>query len=422
MRVDLTRDAIANIGRLLRFVFNGFSSSLSRNLSTGFLALALSTFLWVFITSEQNPPRTGIFSTRVPVQPVNVPLDLAVLGPLDSVVIRITAPSDLWNTLSETNFEATVDLSQAIQGLNEVQAPVQARSRDARVRILEVVPSQIRVGLDTLQRQIVPVHVNLQQTTPPGFLYKEPRVQPAQVTIIGPARLVSLVDVAAADVNLNNVRTDLRQSFPLIPRTVRGYDISGVRIEPDQAVVEVPITRHINYVNLSVVADIKGAPATGYWVSATRVEPSVLSVVGPQDLLQPLASLKTVPVDVSNIRSSFTKIVALDLPQEINLATDNAVQVTVTIEPIRGTAVFYVAPQVLGIATAYIAEPEFRSVEVTISGAGPALSLLRPEQLSVHLNMHGEGPGTYTQDVEVRIPPEFKVVKVDPKTINVRIR
>lgn len=422
MRLDLALEFLTNVGRFLRFVLQGFSASLSQNFSMGLLALALSTFLWVFITNEQNPPRTGIFATRIPVQPVNVPLDIAVLGPIDSVVIRITAPADLWNTLTEANFETTVDLSEAIQGQTEMLAPVQAHSRDARVRIMEVVPSQVRVDLDTVQRQVVPVHVNLQQSPPPGFSYGEPTSQPAQVTVVGPTRLVSLVDVAAADVNLSNVRTSLRQSFPLVPRTARGYDISGVRIEPEQLVVEVPVTRHINYIILPVVGSITGTPSPGFWVSSVRVEPSVLSVVGPQDLLQPLAFLRTQPIDVANQRSSFTKITGLELPTEINLAADNAVRVSVTIEPIRGNASFYVAPQVLGLNTSFTAEPDVRTVQVTVSGDGPALSLLRPEQISVRLNMHGEGPGTYPVEVDVRAPSEFRVLSVEPKTVNVQIR
>lgn len=413
-------EALGQAGRLGGFVLGAFSSSVRHNLGMGLLAIALSTSVWIFITNEQNPPRTGIFPIRVPVHPVNVPSDLDILGQIDSVVVRITAPSDLWDSLTEASFEASVDVSRARRG--DTEGKVQVHGRDARVRILEVVPSQVLVRLDALKRQVVSVRVNLQQAPPPGFSYQDPVVDPPQVTVLGPEGLVSLVDVAVADVNLSDFRSTIKQSFPLIPRTVRGYDIAGVRVEPQNAVVEVPIIRQISYATLPILPELKGAPAPGYWVSAAKVEPISLVVVGPQDVLQRLGLLKTQPVDVSNINSSFTHIVGINLPTGVTLAAENVVQVRVTIEPLKGTAVFQIAPQVLGVSTSYIAEPQARSVEVTVSGEGPALQNLKPSQISVFVSLSGAGPGVYLVEPQVRLPAGFQTLRVSPTAINVTIR
>ena len=413
-------EVLARAGRLGGFVLGALSSSLRHNLGRGLLAIALSTSIWIFITNEQNPPRTGIFPIRVPVHPVNVTPDLDILGQIDSVVVRITAPSDLWDDLSEASFDASVDLSRAQRGDTEVK--VQVRGRDARVRVLEVVPSQVLVRLDVLKRQVISVKVNLQQAPPPGFSYQDPVVDPPQVTVLGPEGLVSLVDVAIADVNLSDSRTTVKQSFPLVPRTARGYDIAGVRVEPQNAVVEVPIVRQISYATLPILPEIKGIPAPGYWVSGARVEPISLGVVGPQDVLQPIGVLKTQPVDVSNVSSSFTKIVGVDLPNGVTLAAANVVQVRVTVEPLKGTAVFQIAPQILGVSINYIAEAQARSVEVTVSGEGPALQNLKPNQVSVLVNLNGESPGVYLVEPQVRLPAGFQLLRVSPATFSVTIR
>ncbi|MBI2887616.1 MAG: hypothetical protein HYY02_10455 [Chloroflexi bacterium] len=414
------RQALGRWLRTLGFLLGAFGGSLRDNLSMGLLAVALSASIWVFITNEQNPPRTGIFPTRVPVQPVNVPTNLDVLGQLDPVVLRITAPTDLWNTMTENSFEVTVDLAEMDEG--EAEVPVRARPRDGRVRILDIVPAQVRVRLDTLRRQVVPVRVNLQQGAPLGYAADLPRVEPAEVTILGPEGLVSLVDVAVADVNLSGARSTLRQTFPLVPRTARGYDIAGVRLEPQNAVVEVPVVRQINYVSLAVVAQLQGSPVSGYWVSQVRVDPMTVAVTGPQDVLQPLGALKTLPVEVSNLTAPVSRNVGIELPAGVALVDRSVVRVDVTVQPAQGTVVFQLAPQFLGLDTGRTAQPEVPLVEVTIGGEVPMLRDLLPERVNVFLNLGGRGPGVYPLEPEVRLPSGFRVIRLTPARLNVTLR
>lgn len=74
-------------------------NSVRRNLGLGLLALGLSTSLWVLISIERNPPRTDDFGRIIPVTAVNLADDLAVLGEIDPVEVRITAPLDSWSRL-----------------------------------------------------------------------------------------------------------------------------------------------------------------------------------------------------------------------------------------------------------------------------------------------------------------------------------
>ncbi|MSQ28689.1 MAG: hypothetical protein EXR51_11230 [Dehalococcoidia bacterium] len=408
------------VAREVRRASLGFLGQFGQNMSLGALALGLSIFLWVFISNEQNPPRAGILPVRIPVQPVNVPQDLDLLGRIEPVVVRVSAPTDLWGQMNESTVEATVDLDGMKEG--EGEAPVRVQSRDARVKVLEVIPTRVRVELDVLRRQVVPVQINFQQGPPLGFASEQPRFDPEQVIVQGPERLVAAVSAAVADVNLSTARSLFRQSLQLVPRASRGYDISGVRVEPHTVVVEVPITRQINYVSVAVAPELRGSPSPGYWVAEARVSPLTVAVVGPQDVLQPLGAVKTQPIDVGLATASFSRIIGLDLPLGVNAVDRNQVQVDVVIRPVSGTAVFQVAPQLVGVPPGFSAQLDVPAVSVVVAGEGPSLRELTADKITVTVNAGGRSPGIYVLVPQVVLPPNIRLVRATPEQVGITIR
>lgn len=403
----------------IRLVFEAFVLSLRHNMGMGVLALGLSTSIWVFITNEQNPPRTAIVPFHISVQPVNVPSNLDVLPTIEPVLVRVTAPSDLWNGLTESSFEGTVDLTAAQQGA--VRKAVTVKPRDARVRVLEVIPSQVEVQLDELLRRTVPVQVNIRQDPPLGFGHEQPRPEVQQVAVLGPQQLVVTVDAAVADLNLSGFRSDVRQSFPLEARSARGYDVSGVRLEPQSVVIAVRITQQSAYSTLPVLPDIAGIPAPGFWVSQVRVTPPTVAVVGPPDVVQQIATIRTGPVDVNNLAGSVTRSVLVAPPAGVTVLDRSAVQVEVTVQPIRGNAVALVAPQIRGLGSGLNARSDAASVEVTVTGEGPPLRDFNSGRVQVFLHLEGRSTGTYEVEAQVELPAGLQLVRVVPARVRVTV-
>lgn len=403
----------------IRLIFEAFFVSLRHNMGMGVLALGLSTSIWVFITNEQNPPRTNILPFHIPVQPVNVPSDLDVLPNIEPVVVRVTAPSDLWSGFTESGFDATVDLTGAQQG--SIRKAVSVKPRDARVRVLEVTPSLVEVQLDKLLRRTVPVDVNIQQGPPLGFGHELPRPELQHVAVLGPEQLVTIVDAAVADVNLSGFRDSVRQSFSLEPRSARGYDISGVRLEPSSVVVDIRITRQSTYTNLPVVPDVIGNPASGFWVSQVRVNPQTVAVFGPPEVILQTVAVRTAPIDVTNLAGTVTRQANLSAPSGITLVDRSAVLVEITVQPLRGNARVLVAPQVRGVASGLNARTEAASVEVFVSGEGPTLQDFSATRVQVVLNVEGRGTGTYEIEPQVDLPPGLQLERVAPTRVRVTV-
>lgn len=412
---ELAGQAIRAVGAGIVGVLGSFRA----NGNMALLAVALSSALYMFISTEQNPPRTGVFPIRVPVRAVNQAPDVEVLGPLETVLLRITAPSDLWDNLSDRSFRAIVDVSDEKEG--EATLPVQVEANDGRVRILDVIPREVAVQFDAAKSASVPVKVNVVRAPPLGYSYEEPKYTLNRVTVHGPERLVNLVDAAVADIDLSDARTNVRQSYRLTARTLRGNDITGVRIDPGDLTAEVAITRHIDYVSLVVVPEVRGSPANGYWVSKLRVDPTVVAVVGPQDVLAALTTVRTVPVDVANLTGTVTRTVGLDVPNGVSLVNRSTVQVEVTVQPVAGTAMFQVAPRLVGVPPGFTAQVSAPSIEVVLRGEGPALQDATLDKIGVTLTVTSRTAGTVSIEPQVTAPPGTQVVRIAPARVPVTL-
>lgn len=414
--MDLLRGMARELGEAAWGLAQDVGSSLRRNSGLGVLALGLSAGFWLLISIEQNPPKVDIFTSSIPVEPVNVPRGLDVLGAVPSVLVRISAPADGWERLTAGSFRATADLTQASSGTYE--APVHVESRDWRVRVLDAIPSKVTVRLAELTRQTVQVKVNVLGAPPPGYSAGAPRANPERVTVLGPEPLVGQVDVAAADVSLSGVTVNISQSFKLKPRTARGYEIEGVTLEPSSVVVEIPVSQQILYRSFSVSPQIRGEPAPGYWVSGISVQPPTVTVMGARDVLQPLAFLETLPIDISNASTNIVRSVGLNLPRGVNLVGIDNVVVYLSISPIEGSRVLRVTPEFRGLASTLTIVSSLSAVDVTVTGDLPALRNLRPTDVSVVVDLSTVRPGLHElEPTRVTAPRGITVAKLNPDRI-----
>ncbi|MFH1485755.1 MAG: CdaR family protein [Chloroflexota bacterium] len=390
--------------------------SLRRNYGLALLALLLSAGLWLLISVEQNPPKVDVFASSIPVEPVNVPRDLDILGGVPTVLVRISAPPEVWERIGRSSFRATADLSQASAGTYE--APVHVEAGEWRVRILDIIPANVAVRLAELTRQTIPVHVNLLGTPPPGYSVGTPSVNPERVTVLGPEPLVGQVDAAAADVTLTGVTVNINQSFRLKPRTARGYEIEGVTLDPPSAVVEIDVSQQILYSSFSVSPQIAGELAPGYWVSGLSVRPPIVTLAGTRDVLQPIAFLETLPVDVNGASTNLVRPIGLRLPKGANPVGVENVVVYVSISPTEGSRMVGVAPVFKGLAPGLRIMSSLGSVDVALTGELPTLRALKPSDVTVEVDLTGLRPGLHElAPTRVAVPKGITVVKVEPERI-----
>jgi YbbR domain-containing protein len=386
-------------------------------------AVALAVLLYFVALSETNPAAQSELGFTVPVQPVNRPSGLEITTPPPPVRLRVTAPQNVFGRLRADSFTAQVDVSGAHAGDNDL--PITVTSTDPEVRAVQAEPSTVRLHLEEVREQVLPVRVNSTGQVPPGYQVGTPSVDPSRITVAGPASYVSRATEAVVDVSVDRLTVSINGVYT--PRIVdeRGNDLKdlNLRATPPAVNVQVPITQQTQYKEVGVRPVVQGQPAPGYVLQPLDVNPPAATLVGDPTGLEAASFIETSPIDITGISATIVRSVALQPPPRTLLLQDGqTVTVTIRVTTLNINQTVRVPPSVVNLSgTVQLARP-LDLVSVTISGPAPALQTLslNPNDLKVILDVSGKGPGRYDVDVRVQqIPQGLTLQDFSPKRIQV---
>jgi YbbR domain-containing protein len=386
-------------------------------------AVALAVLLYFVALSETNPADQRDLDTPVPVQPVNAPSGLVITTPPPPVRLRVTAPQNVFGRLRVDSFTAQVDVSSAHAGDNDL--PITVNTTDPEVRAVQPVPATVRLHLEEVREQVLPVRVNSTGQVPPGYQVGTPAVDPSRITVAGPASYVSRATEAVVDVSVDRLTVSINGVYT--PRIVddRGNDLKdlNLRATPPAVNVQVPITQQTQYKEVGVRPVIQGQPAPGYALQPFDVNPPAATLVGDPTGLEAASFIDTAPIDITGISSTVVRSIALQPPPRTLLLQDGqTVTVTIRVTTLNVNQTVRVPPSVVNLSGSVQLARPLDLVSVTISGPAPALQTLslNPNDFKVVLDVSGRGPGRYDIDVRVQqIPQGLTLQDFSPKRIQV---
>jgi YbbR domain-containing protein len=386
-------------------------------------AVALAVLLYFVALSETNPADQRDLDTPVPVQPVNAPSGLVITTPPPPVRLRVTAPQNVFGRLRPDSFTAQVDVSSAHAGDNDL--PITVNTTDPEVRAVQPVPATVRLHLEEVREQVLPVRVNSTGQVPPGYQVGTPAVDPSRITVAGPASYVSRATEAVVDVSVDRLTVSINGVYT--PRIVddRGNDLKdlNLRATPPAVNVQVPITQQTQYKEVGVRPVIQGQPAPGYALQPFDVNPPAATLVGDPTGLEAASFIDTAPIDITGISSTVVRSIALQPPPRTLLLQDGqTVTVTIRVTTLNVNQTVRVPPSVVNLSGSVQLARPLDLVSVTISGPAPALQTLslNPNDFKVVLDVSGKGPGRYDIDVRVQqIPQGLTLQDFSPKKIQV---
>jgi YbbR domain-containing protein len=386
-------------------------------------AVALAVLLYFVALSETNPADQRDLDTPVPVQPVNAPSGLVITTPPPPVRLRVTAPQNVFGRFRVDSFTAQVDVSSAHAGDNDL--PITVNTTDPEVRAVQPVPATVRLHLEEVREQVLPVRVNSTGQVPPGYQVGTPAVDPSRITVAGPASYVSRATEAVVDVSVDRLTVSINGVYT--PRIVddRGNDLKdlNLRATPPAVNVQVPITQQTQYKEVGVRPVIQGQPAPGYALQPFDVNPPAATLVGDPTGLEAASFIDTAPIDITGISSTVVRSIALQPPPRTLLLQDGqTVTVTIRVTTLNVNQTVRVPPSVVNLSGSVQLARPLDLVSVTISGPAPALQTLslNPNDFKVVLDVSGKGPGRYDIDVRVQqIPQGLTLQDFSPKRIQV---
>ena len=397
---------------------------LAQDLPLKAVALGVAAVLWVTVAQAAGREVTVEFDGRIPVERPEVPEGHVLRGALGDVAVKLRGTPAALAAISRESLRATIDISVLAATRGEPQeAPVRVTVASDAVKVVDATPASVPVRVEKLTTRRLPVQARFANEAPRGFTPGDAKIAPAEVTLTGPDSAVAAVAAVYATVRFGDVGLDLVQAAQATAVDKDGAPVDGVTAEPAAVQVSVPVLPTSTTRTLPVFWELRGAVATGYWISRVTTDPAAVTVRGEPAALSALERITAAPVDVAGLTATRTVRAALNLPAGVTLLQPIDASVTVTVTPLTGTRPFpLVAVQAVGLAANQVAEVDPRTVEVILAGTIPALLAIAADQVSAAVDVSGRPPGTYQLDVTVRVPQGVTIQSVQPARVAVTIR
>lgn len=174
-----------------------FSKILRRDLGLKLFALAWGIGIWSFLASQgevEAPFEAGVHYS-------GIPGDLE-LNPdqVDRITVMLRGPRAQLSELHRHGLSVELDFSDVYQpGETTFTVDESNLQLPARVRLIQAIPSQVRLSLERRARREVPVQPALVGGYQTGYTLGSFSVYPPSLVIVGPESRVSLVDAVTTD-------------------------------------------------------------------------------------------------------------------------------------------------------------------------------------------------------------------------------
>ncbi len=189
------------------------------------------------------------------------------------------------------------------------------------------------------------------------------------------------------------------------------------KIEPSQ--VEIILEREVEK-TVAVEPGIYGSPPPGWKIAEIEVIPKKVKVCGPKSIVYRLRRVRTKPVDINGLTGFVTRKVPLDLPDLVQVKGPSLVEVRIKIVEHVVTREFKDLPiQVRGAKTKV--DLSRQTVNTILQGPERLLGPFAKTRVEAFVDVSELKPGRYLLEIKLEIPPGVKLLKLEPKKINVKI-
>jgi len=407
-------------------MLKSFLLTLWNSLGTFLLAFAIAFAVWISAVVAADPNDERDFPTPLALEVKGLDPDLVLIGSLpDQVLLRLSAPVSLWNRL--TSRAGTVDVFVDLTGLGPGQhsVPVQIESELRPFRVVQVIPSEVDLALETLAVAEIEITSQVEGMPALGFELDKVSLDPGVSTVSGPETLMMQVAQVVARLDVSDARETVSTTATLQAVDQAGNVLSGLTIEPAQAEIEQTIVQAGGYRDVAVKVETVGQPSPGFRVTSISVNPPIVTLFSTDTLI--VANLpgyvSTLPLDLSGAKEDLVTRLSLSLPQGVIVVGEQqSVEVVIGIAPIETSILFNVEVEMIGLESGLEAELSPQNVSVILSGPLSTLQSLVGDDIHLFVDLVGLQPGTYLIEPGAEIVPEdVRLLSVIPSAIEVII-
>lgn len=302
------------------------------------VSLLIAILLVIYVNYTQSgfwtqgqPERTKQTANKT--QTIKVPLQVSVdtdkyyvIGYPEKVSVTLEGSTALVTSMVNTqNFRAYIDLTNKNIGRHTVKIKITGMSKQVSY---SVNPKTVNVNIQRRKSTTMPIQTEYNKgAVARGYRLGDVNIYPQEAEVTGARSEVDQIDQIIAKVVLpNGIDHTFERQVSLIAEDHKGRQLNVV-IEPATAKVIIPIT----IAQKMVKVELQPMHEKENKLYSISTRSNYVTLFGTEEALTKVKHLK-VPLDLSKINSSTTKLVKLKLPQGIVKADPSQISVDLKVE------------------------------------------------------------------------------------------
>ena len=295
------------------------------NLPARIICLLVACGLWVYVMTDQNP--IMVRNVEVRLQQMNLPNHMMAFNVPDKVVVKVRGTRTKVSDNLENKIVATLNMKTATEGQQTIPVKVSFANGD----VVQVIPSEVSVYVDTVSEKKVPVVTRIVGAISNDMTIGHSVITPAQVTLRGATHRIDKVNKVVAPIDVTDHQGDFQTESELVAVSEDGYDIPNMKIIPERVMVQATMVSQMLSVDIPVKLVMSGELPKGIIVTKSEVLPDKVRITAPPSMLKELKAINTKPVDVSKLEGSMVVAAELDLPEKV-IPELRTVQIRLSVE------------------------------------------------------------------------------------------
>lgn len=295
------------------------------NLPARIICLLVACGLWVYVMTDQNPIMERNVEVRL--QQMNLPNHMIAFNVPDKVVVKVRGTRTKVSDNLENKIVATLNMKTATEGQQTIPVKVSFANGD----VVQVIPSEVSVYVDTVSEKKVPVVTRIVGAISNDMTIGHSVITPAQVTLRGATHRIDKVNKVVAPIDVTDHQGDFQSESELVAVSDDGYDIPNMKIIPERVMVQATMVSQMLSVDIPVKLVMSGELPKGIIVTKSEVLPDKVRITAPPSMLKELKAINTKPVDVSKLEGSMVVAAELDLPEKV-IPELRTVQIRLSVE------------------------------------------------------------------------------------------
>ena len=281
--------------------------------------------LWVYVMTDQNPIMERNVEVRL--QQMNLPNHMMAFNVPDKVVVKVRGTRTKVSDNLENKIVATLNMKTATEGQQTIPVKVSFPNGD----VVQVIPSEVSVYVDTVSEKKVPVVTRIVGAISNDMTIGHSTITPPQVTLRGATHRIDKVNKVVAPIDVTDHQGDFQTESELVAVSEDGYDIPNMKIIPERVMVQATMVSQMLSVDIPVKLVMSGELPKGIIVTKSEVLPDKVRITAPPSMLKELKAINTKPVDVSKLEGSMVIAAELDLPEKV-IPELRTVQIRLSVE------------------------------------------------------------------------------------------